>query len=264
MEILNMIRIADLGLHWPLKHKDFVSDFCMETSDDKKCIMSVHIEQAMQECHGVQFIDKPIEHFLQRQSQVPEFLTANKDWEEVKIHCSDYNDPDYTLALAAICSRFSFFDTVLLHGSLVQHDGKGIVFTGYSGIGKTTQAELWNRYLDADIINGDKLFLRYLNDEVKAYGLPWKGSSPYCLNRTVPVQGIVVLRQAKENRIRRLSSLECMEYFLPHVFLPHWDKECLSRAIDTFERVLNLVPVWLLECRPDEDSVLLTHDTLFR
>jgi hypothetical protein len=155
------------------------------------------------------------------------------------------------------------FDALLLHGSLVELEGEGVVFTGYSGIRKTTQAQLWEKYLNAEIINGDKLFLRVMENRAFAYGIPWKGSSPYCLNRKVPVKGIVVLRQAKENSIKKLDSTACMEYFMPHIFLPHWDPGCISQALDAFAQILSSIPIWLLECRPDEDAVLLTKEHVY-
>ena len=34
---------------------------------------------------------------------------------------------------------------IYLHSSLIDHQGRGLMFLGPSGIGKTTQAELWNQ-----------------------------------------------------------------------------------------------------------------------
>jgi len=188
-------------------------------------------------------------------------LAASADWSYV--HGYGGADPENALALAAICSRFACFHTVLLHGAAVDYQGESILFVGPSGIGKTTQAELWAKHLDGQIINGDKVLLRQFPDGViRACGLPWKGSSPYCLNRNVPVKAVVALRQSGENRIRRLSQLECMEYFLPHIFLPHWDPACLEGALDTASDLIEQLPIYLLECRPDEAAVALTAKTI--
>ena len=54
---------------------------------------------------------------------------------------------------------------IQIHSSLIRSHGEGLMFIGPSGIGKTTQAELWHAYRNADIINGDMvLSSRLLTD----------------------------------------------------------------------------------------------------
>lgn len=258
-----IIKIADLPICWPEDHKAFVAGF--ETDSDPECTpaFTLSMGSPLRKCHGVAFTEVSGPHFLHRSVSPPEFLFANSDWSEASLSCDCYADDRYTLPLAALCSRMAHFHGLLLHGSLVELDGEGVVFTGYSGIGKTTQAQLWEKYLGAEIINGDKVLLRSLSRGTFAYGIPWKGSSPYCKNQKVPLKGIVVLRQAKENSIQKLDSAACLEHFLPHVFLPHWDTDCMSKALDAFDGILGSIPVWLLDCRPDEDAVLLAKEQIY-
>lgn len=255
-----MLRIADLGIRWISSPDPFFTHF--EGSECGKWIMELSCGTLLSS-FGISYHPPgACAHLLL--SEYGGSLTANEDWSRVTAYAPGAKDPERALILAALCSRFAFFDTVLLHASFVDYQGDGIVFVGPSGIGKTTQAQLWNEHLGADIVNGDKVLLRRFSDEICAYGLPWKGSSPYCLNRKAPVRGIVALRQAETNRIRRLSSLECIEYFVPHVFLPYWDAQCVERALDTVDQIVSRIPVWLLECRPDADAVLLTKETILR
>ena len=257
------IKIADIPICWPEEHKVFVSGFEAELDSILTPEFTLTIAPSLPQCHGIEFADITAAHFLHSPSRSSEFLFANEDWSEATVTCDAYKDEIYALPLAALCARLAYFNAVLLHGAVLDLAGEGIVFTGYSGVGKTTQAQLWEKYLQADIINGDKLFLRCLDGQTYAYGAPWKGSSPYCLNRKVPVKAIVALRQAKENSIQKLDSLACMEYFMPHLFLPHWDQACLNRALDTFDQILGNTPVYLLKCRPDEDAVLLTKEQIY-
>lgn len=256
------IRLAELNIRWPDEYGDFVRGFAVDGNNAEECAFSLSIEKKMAECHGFCFSEKPFSHILQRQLQ-NEILCADDGWTDATVYCPHYSDPNFTLPVAAICSRLSYFAIVLLHGSFVEHNGEAVVFTGYSGIGKTTQAELWNKYLGADIVNGDKVLIKADGNGVTAYGLPWKGSSPYCRNKKAPIRGIVVLRQAPENSIRRLDASEFMEYFMPHIFLPHWDASCMTAALETIDALLRETPLWLLECRPDEEAVKLTKKTVF-
>ena len=252
-----MIKIAELSVDWQKENCSFAEEFLTREKDS---VIKVKFENKMQECHSVQYPGEKAEHLLRGKNG--DILIANNDWSEaVSYYHPDY-DRDFALPLAAICSRFSSFNTLLTHSSFATLNGKGILFTGYSGVGKTTQAELWRNFLGAEIVNGDKAFVRETDGSFFAYGLPWKGSSEYCLNRKARLSAIVVLRQSAENRITKLNET-ATEYLMPHIFLPHWDKDCLNKALDTFDSLLKSVPVFLLECRPDEEAVRLTHDKIF-
>lgn len=253
-----MIRIADLPVDWQKENDDFAKAF---SSDDvENPVMTLSFQSKMQECHSVQYTDIFGEKFLRGKSG--DVLFANADWSVAKSYCLSESDRDFALPLAALCSRFSYFDSLLVHSSFVKYRDKGIVFTGYSGVGKTTQAELWAKYIGARIVNGDKAFLREVDGNFFAYGLPWKGSSDYCLNEKAEISAVVVLRQSEQNRITLLDE-KAAEYFMPHIFFPHWDKKSLDNALSVFDRMLKNIPVWLLECRPDEEAVRLTYDKVF-
>lgn len=259
-----IVKLAGLNIDWKLNDDGFFADFLVNSENAEPCVMTINGPESFGESHGIRFTQTGFSKILHRQYGELEMMCSNEDWSYNTLYCNAYNDQRFTLPLAVICSRFSFFDTLLLHGALVDCCGNGIVFTGYSGVGKTTQAELWKKYQNAEIINGDKVFVRQANDGVYCYGLPWHGSSGYCLNKSVVLTGIVVLRQGQENRITRLNSVQCMEYFMPHIFLPNWDKDSLLSALKTVDNIIEKVPVWLLECRPDEDAVSLTKNTVFK
>lgn len=253
-----IIRIADLPLEWQKDNSEFVSSFSAEANE--KPIMKIKFEQGMAECHGIQYSDMQTAHVLR--SENGELLCANDDWSMAVSYFSS-SGGGYSLPLAAICSKFSYHNAVLVHASCVDVGGEGVIFTGFSGVGKTTQARLWQKYLNADIINGDKAFVREIGGSFYGCGLPWKGSSEYCLNRTTRLKTLVVLRQAQQNKIRTLDTSEIMEYFMPHIFMPHWDSKSLETAFNTVEKIIETIPVMLLECRPDEEAVRLAYNSIF-
>lgn len=150
-----------------------------------------------------------------------------------------------------------------LHSSLIDFQGQGLMFLGPSGIGKTTQAELWNRYRDALIINGDIVFVQEKEDCFLGWGTPWHGSSPYCENASVPVKALVVLKQAPENSIRELTGFEKVTAVSNSVFYPQWLENGMELCLETLDHLLTRLPVYELRCRPDEEAVKLTEETIF-
>ena len=156
---------------------------------------------------------------------------------------------------------------IQLHASLIDDHGRGVVFLGPSGIGKTTQAERWMQYRGASILNGDMVFVQETQGPGKQYlgwGTPWHGSSPYCLNASVPVKALVVLKQAPENRLRELTGFEKVAEVSGSVFYPTWLETGMELCTDTLNHLLTDLPVYRLNNRADEAAVNLLAAELDR
>lgn len=152
---------------------------------------------------------------------------------------------------------------IQLHSSLISYQSNGILFLGPSGIGKTTQAELWSKYRDALIINGDIVFVQETPDTFLGWGTPWHGSSPYCENTSVPVAAMVVLKQAPKNSIRELTGFEKVTEVSNSVFYPQWVEGGMELCLETLDHLLTKIPVYELSCRPDEGAVELVEQVVF-
>lgn len=153
-------------------------------------------------------------------------------------------------------------DALILHASFVRFRGRGILFSAPPGTGKSTQAQLWAEYMDADILNGDRAGIRRAEGQWRAYGLPYAGSSRIYRNESAPIEAIVVLRQGKENRIRSLGAAEALRLLMPEFSVHRWDGDFVSRAVDIALALLREIPVYLLECTPDRRSVDLLRKTI--
>ena len=164
-----------------------------------------------------------------------------------------------------ICVNYLLKQGVLhLHSSFVLCKDKALVFTGPSGIGKTTQAERWAQYRGSSIINGDIGFVQRTPQGYTAWGTPWHGSSPYCLNTSVPVKALVVLKQAPENRLRELTGFEKVREVSGSVFYPTWLENGMELCTDTLNHLLTDLPVYRLDNRADEAAVNLLAAELDR
>ena len=146
---------------------------------------------------------------------------------------------------------------VLLHASLIDYAGHGIAFTGPSGVGKSTQAQLWQTHLGAEILNGDRAALRKTESGWTAYGSPYAGTSQIYKNKNVPLDAIVVLRQSTKNFLRPMGLAEALTHIWSEISLRRWDASFVERAMELCAELLNDVPIYLLECLPEENAALV-------
>ena len=151
---------------------------------------------------------------------------------------------------------------LLLHASLIKYAGKAIAFAGPSGVGKSTQAQIWQQHLQAEILNGDRATLRKVAEGWTAYGAPYAGTSGIYKNEAAPLGAIVLLQQAQENNLRPLTQMEALSHLYPEFTIHRWDKAFVAKATDLCLQLLAQTPVYLLECRPDESAALLVKKGL--
>ena len=151
-----------------------------------------------------------------------------------------------------------------MHASVTVKDGRGFLFLGHSGTGKSTHSRLWHEaYPEAWLLNDDNPVLRLLDDgEVRVYGSPWSGKTPCYRQESVPVGGIVPLKQAPENKIRPMRLPEAYANMLCSCSGLKIIPEMMDGLYATISRIIQTVPVYQLECLPDTDAARLCHDTL--
>lgn len=149
-----------------------------------------------------------------------------------------------------------------LHASQIRTHAGAILFAGPSGIGKSTQAALWEQYGNAEIINGDKTLLLQTKEKIFAAGIPYCGTSNICKNDCQLLCAIVILSQAKENSVLRLDGAYAASQILSFTIRNAWHPEDARRTLDFAAAVIERVPVYLLRCLPEESAVRCLRNAL--
>ena len=140
-------------------------------------------------------------------------------------------------------------------------NGKAVLFSAPCGTGKSTQAALWEKHRNADVVNGDKAGILVENG-VYACGVPFCGTSGICKNKTFPLGAIILLGQAPENKIRQLSGIEALQRILQNVYLDLLAPNEQAKIFDLLIELLGSVPVYSFECTPDEKAVEVLENAL--
>ena len=146
-------------------------------------------------------------------------------------------------------------DRLCFHAACVDTPLGGILFSGRSGIGKSTQAELWCRHRNARQINGDRPILSQDGDGWRAWGSPYAGSSGVHVNESCTVSAIIMLRQAKSCSLRRLDPGEAFRTVWSGMTMHSWNGESVERTCDLTLALIERIPVWEFACTPDAAAV---------
>ena len=163
------------------------------------------------------------------------------------------------MLLFALCS--AKHDTLLFHSSVIKYDGKGYMFLGKSGTGKSTHSQLWLKYIEgSELLNDDNPAVRVIDGRPWVFGTPWSGKTPCYKNDQVPVGGFLRLWQAPVNEITRLSTLQAYAALLPTVSNMRWEKQCADAVNATLNKVISTVPVFSLKNRPEEAAARMSFN----
>ncbi len=142
-----------------------------------------------------------------------------------------------------------------LHASFIASPFGGLLFTGNSGVGKSTQAELWREHMDSTVINGDRAIVAKETGGWRAYGSPYAGSSGYYVKQDEPIRAIVLLEQAAENQVDVVPPAEAFRKLLLQISVDHSRTYDVVQLCDLVTELVNTVPIYRLRCTPDVRAV---------
>ncbi len=154
--------------------------------------------------------------------------------------------------------------TALFHASVVSFAGKGYMFLGASGTGKSTHSRLWQQYVPGvELVNDDNPVVRIDNEgKATVYGTPWSGKTPCYRNVSYPLGAIVMLSQAPHNKIRSIKGIEAYVALMQSISGKRWDRQIADGLHATESELTTRVPIWSLECLPDKEAAELCKSTI--
>ena len=191
-------------------------------------------------------------------------LICSQDYQRARLSLEEYPQFGVNNAIMVMYAlATSNKRTALFHSSVVSYQGRGYMFLGHSGTGKSTHSSLWLKYIKGtELVNDDNPVVRILEDgEVRVYGSPWSGKTPCYRNVSYPVGAIVKLSLAPYNKIQRLKGINAYAAVVPSISGKRWDRQLAEGLHETENLIAQYVPVWHLDCLPDEAAAQLCNKT---
>jgi len=187
-------------------------------------------------------------------------MVASEDFSDAQLlllrsgHEGQFGINNAMMLMYAFCTACR--QTLEMHASVVCKDGKGYLFLGKSGAGKSTHSRQWLKYISGThLVNDDNPIVRVGEDGVvKVYGSPWSGKTPCYRNEEYPVGAFVRIRQFPENRIKKLGIVENYALIYSSSSGFKADPAMADGLHETLEKVVLSVPGYVLDCTPDEQA----------
>lgn len=143
---------------------------------------------------------------------------------------------------------------LLVHACGIAWQGRGYLFVGSSGSGKSTTARLW-KAAGATVLNDDRIVLEARQDDVLIHPTPWFGEHPEVGSESLPLAALYLLRKGPEVVCDPIRPGSAVALLFAKSFPPLWDPERMARTLETLDHVCRQVPCAWLTVPPDPRAV---------
>lgn len=168
------------------------------------------------------------------------------------------------LALSAAFNRSVIaYNTMLVHSSALIYNGEAYLFSGNSGVGKSTHTRLWLKAFGdkVHIMNDDKPVVKIYKDKAVAFGTPFDGGSGIALNENYPLKAIIFIERGEKNIVRIPDRKEIIQklYFQTVRMV---NKDTAEKILVNIEKLLYITKFFVLVCNTDISAPVIAFNNI--
>jgi len=179
-------------------------------------------------------------------------IVINKSFDRATVHLTGEIDDGPRCVFDII---YSFLQVLLLNYFAIRKSGvfvhamglkdpkgRGILFLGESGRGKTTLARIWHAHSKAAILNDDKMIIRRRGTKFMIYSSPWHGDFwDYLSSRetSAPLEKMFFIYHSAKNTPKEFSKQEAFRWLWPVIFFPFWNKQQAENILSLCHGIVN-------------------------
>lgn len=140
---------------------------------------------------------------------------------------------------------------IFIHSSGINYNGKGYLFSGVSGKGKTTMAGLWEN-AGGKVIHDDRLILRKSETGYNMHNTPvYDNDEPL----ESPLNEIFIIEHGTDNRITTALGANAISLIMANCIQHNWDHDIIERLLSSVSDLCNKIPVSVLTFKPDRSII---------
>lgn len=157
-----------------------------------------------------------------------------------------------------------------IHSASILYRDQVWLFSGHSGMGKSTHTNLWKEQFGTKIINGDLNLIGWSNGEQAnigqsvdkpgskghpiVYGMPWCGTSGIASTKSYPLGGIVLLGRSDNDHFESLQNDQKIVRVMQRMISPVWTEDMLEANLKCAAKLAKEVPIYYLLCTKEPSA----------
>lgn len=174
-----------------------------------------------------------------------------KVWTEGNNHSLTLFPTDQIYIAALLVSRQAFY----LHSAAAIIDGKGMIFTGHSGAGKTTMSRLIQGH--GTILCDDRNIVRKKENKWYVYGTWSHGDLDEVSEQNAIIHGVYFIEKSAHNKIEPINKKDAYKKLLSVIVRPFETKKWWTITLDTVYSFSCEVPIYTIYSNKSAEVVEL-------
>ena len=151
-------------------------------------------------------------------------------------------------------------DCYAIHSASILYQDKAWLFSGHSGMGKSTHTSLWHKLFGTPLLNGDLNLLAFSNDKPIIYGIPWCGTSGISVAEDYPLGGIILLARDEEDSCEELSQDKKALLISQRFISPTWNESMLKKHLKFTQKLSKQIHICQLKCTKNDSAAYTMKD----
>ena len=157
-----------------------------------------------------------------------------------------------------------------IHSASILYRDQVWLFSGHSGMGKSTHTNLWKEQFGTEIINGDLNLIGWSSGKQDSsgrnvnkpgskghpivYGMPWCGTSGIASTKSYPLGGIVLLGRSDNDHFESLTNDQKIVRVMQRMISPVWTEDMLETNLKCAAKLAKEVPIYYLLCTKEPSA----------
>ncbi len=159
----------------------------------------------------------------------------------------------YPIFLLILYYLVALNNSIMIHASAVfdRKNQKGYLFSGISGVGKTTISNIFVNE-GFELINDDRLIIREIDNEIFMYSTPMFYKEK---NKKVKLDKVFLLKQKKNNEIKELFGVTAISKMMAFCIQHSYHRKLINELLSTLNIFRKNIPIYQMGFFPDNNIV---------